>query len=574
MARPTVKDADFVGREAYLRKRDEAPVAVLCTLTVDDPTSSTGVKRYMLGREPILTPGRRAARRRQGPPVVRDERRLRAVGRQAPADVVPAAGPGGRGQQAARRVLRRALPGDGRGRRRDAAVRPRERADPELTPSMNILVCVKRVPATGGRIVADRRRPGDRHAVPRLHGQPARGVRRRGGGPDRRGEGRRVRRADARPGRGRRAAARRDGDRHRPGGPARDRRLATGIPLATAARDRRAIRRLEAAGGPFDLILFGNEAADTGGFQVGIRVAVALGPAGRHRDQGARVRDGVATARRRRRPAALEIYELPLPAVVGVREGINLPRYPSVPGRLRAKKKEIETSTPERVAGGGPTLDRLKLARGAGGAGRDPRAGPRGGARASSSCSGSWASCERHPGPGRERRRRAGPAERRGARVRGRSRGDASAAPLDAVVVAGGEDAAGAEPRRQSLGGYGVGDGPPGRERPTRAPTRRRPGPPPSPVCVAGASVRRASSRPAASAAPRSWPTSPRGSALPMAANVVAVEPGEPWRLTRQRWAGSLLEDARSTAEPRLLTVAPHAVAGRGAGGRRSGGRP
>ena len=55
MARPTVKDADFVGREAYLRQREAAPVAVLCTLTVDDPTSKSGVKRYMLGREPILS---------------------------------------------------------------------------------------------------------------------------------------------------------------------------------------------------------------------------------------------------------------------------------------------------------------------------------------------------------------------------------------------------------------------------------------------------------------------------------------------------------------------------------------
>jgi glycine cleavage system aminomethyltransferase T len=56
MARPTVKDADFVGKEAYLRHREEEPAALLCTLTVDDPTSSSGVKRYMLGREPILTP--------------------------------------------------------------------------------------------------------------------------------------------------------------------------------------------------------------------------------------------------------------------------------------------------------------------------------------------------------------------------------------------------------------------------------------------------------------------------------------------------------------------------------------
>jgi glycine cleavage system aminomethyltransferase T len=56
MARPSLKDADFVGREAYERQRSAPPAAVLCTLTLDAPTSSSGVKRYMLGREPILTP--------------------------------------------------------------------------------------------------------------------------------------------------------------------------------------------------------------------------------------------------------------------------------------------------------------------------------------------------------------------------------------------------------------------------------------------------------------------------------------------------------------------------------------
>jgi glycine cleavage system aminomethyltransferase T/glycine/D-amino acid oxidase-like deaminating enzyme len=55
MARPSVKDADFVGKDAYVRRRSEEPAAILCTLTVDDATSSSGIKRYMLGREPILT---------------------------------------------------------------------------------------------------------------------------------------------------------------------------------------------------------------------------------------------------------------------------------------------------------------------------------------------------------------------------------------------------------------------------------------------------------------------------------------------------------------------------------------
>jgi glycine cleavage system aminomethyltransferase T len=55
MARPKVKAADFVGRDAYLKQRVEDPASVLCALTVDDHTSASGVKRYMLGGEPILT---------------------------------------------------------------------------------------------------------------------------------------------------------------------------------------------------------------------------------------------------------------------------------------------------------------------------------------------------------------------------------------------------------------------------------------------------------------------------------------------------------------------------------------
>jgi glycine cleavage system aminomethyltransferase T/glycine/D-amino acid oxidase-like deaminating enzyme len=55
MSGPRVKDEDFVGKEAHLRQREEEPAAVLCTLTVDDHSSSNGAKRYPLGREPILT---------------------------------------------------------------------------------------------------------------------------------------------------------------------------------------------------------------------------------------------------------------------------------------------------------------------------------------------------------------------------------------------------------------------------------------------------------------------------------------------------------------------------------------
>jgi glycine cleavage system aminomethyltransferase T len=56
MGRPKVKEADFIGKEAYLRQRSAPPAAILCTLTVDDNTSLSGEKRYMMGKEPILTP--------------------------------------------------------------------------------------------------------------------------------------------------------------------------------------------------------------------------------------------------------------------------------------------------------------------------------------------------------------------------------------------------------------------------------------------------------------------------------------------------------------------------------------
>jgi glycine cleavage system aminomethyltransferase T/glycine/D-amino acid oxidase-like deaminating enzyme len=55
MAWGKVKDQDFIGKEAHLRHREEEPATVMCTLTVEDHTSSDGVKRYMLGKEPILT---------------------------------------------------------------------------------------------------------------------------------------------------------------------------------------------------------------------------------------------------------------------------------------------------------------------------------------------------------------------------------------------------------------------------------------------------------------------------------------------------------------------------------------
>jgi glycine cleavage system aminomethyltransferase T/glycine/D-amino acid oxidase-like deaminating enzyme len=56
LARPKVKSADFIGRDAYLEARNADPIAILCTLEMTDHTSASGVERFPTGgNEPIVT---------------------------------------------------------------------------------------------------------------------------------------------------------------------------------------------------------------------------------------------------------------------------------------------------------------------------------------------------------------------------------------------------------------------------------------------------------------------------------------------------------------------------------------
>jgi electron transfer flavoprotein beta subunit len=121
-------------------------------------------------------------------------------------------------------------------------------------------------------------------------------------------------------------------------------------PISTATAITSAIRDME-SDGEFDLILFGNESADAGGYQVGIRVARSLGRPVVSGVKGIDIDDGSARLRRDTASGS-EIYQVPLPAVVAVKEGINLPRYPTLKGRLNAKKVEVEQSKQERVGSG------------------------------------------------------------------------------------------------------------------------------------------------------------------------------------------------------------------------------
>jgi len=108
---------------------------------------------------------------------------------------------------------------------------------------------------------------------------------------------------------------------------------------------------------PFDLLLFGNESADAGGYQVGIRVAHALGLPVVTGLKKIEPRDGHVRCERDV-GGARDVYEAPLPAVLTVLEGLNLPRYPSVPGRLRAKQKPL-ARTP--VSPAAAQLEKLRL---------------------------------------------------------------------------------------------------------------------------------------------------------------------------------------------------------------------
>jgi electron transfer flavoprotein beta subunit len=98
---------------------------------------------------------------------------------------------------------------------------------------------------------------------------------------------------------------------------------------------------------PYDLLLFGNESADAGNYQVPIRVAYALGLPCVVGIKAISVQDGQLRCEQEV-PGGRDVYLVPTPAVVTVKEGINLPRYPSVPGRMRAKRKPVASSESQR----------------------------------------------------------------------------------------------------------------------------------------------------------------------------------------------------------------------------------
>ena len=326
----------------------------MCTLTVDDHTSATGVKRYMLGGEPIQT--------RDGAPLTD------AKGRRS---FVTSAGAG---PSVGKHLLMSYLPPEHANVGEELAVlymnelfpvtvaSPARRRCSTRTTSgsrrparsgMKILVCVKRVPLTGGKMVltADEQALETRHLGFTISPheecgveEAVRLVEQHGGevvvltlGPP---EAEEQIRETLAIGADRGILLDTDGEEW--------------DPQATAAAIVDAVR---ARGADFDLIVFGNESADSGGYQVGIRVAHALGRPVVTGLKGLSVEDGRARCEQEV-AGGRDVYDVPLPAVVTVLEGINLPRYPSVPAKLRARQKPIETLSPARPE---PRLEKLRL---------------------------------------------------------------------------------------------------------------------------------------------------------------------------------------------------------------------
>lgn len=127
-------------------------------------------------------------------------------------------------------------------------------------------------------------------------------------------------------------------------------------PRATADAIANAVREHDEE---FDLLLFGNESADTGNYQVGVRVARALGLPCVTGIKSLDVEDGTAIAKREV-SGGEEVYEIDLPAVVAVKEGINEPRYASMRAKMQARNQEIPSREPSGSSGPG-TFEKVRL---------------------------------------------------------------------------------------------------------------------------------------------------------------------------------------------------------------------
>lgn len=115
--------------------------------------------------------------------------------------------------------------------------------------------------------------------------------------------------------------------------------------FATAVALAAALRRLS-----HDLVLFGKQAVDDDGAAVGIQVAELLGLPHVSVVNKLEIDQGTRTSIAHRQiEGGIEVVETPLPAVITCQKGLNEPRYPSLPGIMKAKQKPLEVWTRETL---------------------------------------------------------------------------------------------------------------------------------------------------------------------------------------------------------------------------------
>jgi electron transfer flavoprotein beta subunit len=95
---------------------------------------------------------------------------------------------------------------------------------------------------------------------------------------------------------------------------------------------------------PYDIILAGRIAVDDGSAQVAVRMADELNIPSISCILKLEVEDGKALVTREI-DGGTELIEVSLPAVLTAQKGLNIPRYPSMMGIMKAKKKEIKVLT-------------------------------------------------------------------------------------------------------------------------------------------------------------------------------------------------------------------------------------
>ncbi|HML38229.1 MAG TPA: electron transfer flavoprotein subunit beta/FixA family protein [Bacillota bacterium] len=95
---------------------------------------------------------------------------------------------------------------------------------------------------------------------------------------------------------------------------------------------------------PYDVILAGRIAVDDGSAQVAVRLADALNIPSVSSILKLEVEEGKASAVREI-DGGTELIEVSLPALFTAQKGLNIPRYPSMMGIMKAKKKEIKIMT-------------------------------------------------------------------------------------------------------------------------------------------------------------------------------------------------------------------------------------